>query len=167
MVQKGKTVVYRDKICKIVDIVEKYKDNEDYYFLEPASDPSLHIKVPVSLAKDHIHPLMSKAEIEILIQRIPHIECVSINQSSRGAEYESLLNKGSHECIVQIIKTAYLRRQERSDRHQKPNEHDKRYFRQAEQRLYGEIAASLGIGYDEAKEYVESKVLAATANLAL
>jgi len=162
MVKIGSQIVYRDEVCTVTDIVEKYRNDEDYYFLTSAHDASLHIKVPVTAANKCMRPLISKTEIKALIRRIPEIEIVPIDHWSRGVEYKELLSDGSHESIIRIIKTAYLRQQERSDNHQKPNENDKRYFRHAERLLYSEIAAALGLEYNEAKEYIVSEVAALT-----
>ncbi len=160
MVQAGKQIIYRDEVFTVSDILEKYRNDEDYYVLTAAHDTSLHVKVPVNVAAKVMRPLITKSEIEALICKIPDIECIAVSHWNRGIEYKELLSDGTHESIIRIIKTAYLRQREKTEKHQKPNESDKLYFRQAERLLYGEIAASLGIDYQEAKEYIVSKVAA-------
>lgn len=154
----GNKIVYRDEVCTVVGIDEKYRDNEDYLVLSSSRDDSLTIRVPERVATKLTRPLITKTEIEALIKKIPNIKTIPISSWGRGAEYKELLSKGCHESIIKIIKTAYVRNQERADKRQKSNESDKQYFRQAERILYEEIAASLDIDYDDAREYIVSRV---------
>ena len=160
MVKIGNTVVYRDEICTVADILEKYKDDEDYYVLSSVLDASLRIKVSVRRATEVMRPLITKAEIKALISRIPDIKTLPASTWNRGLEYKELLHDGSLESIVCIIKTVHLRQQEKVDNKQKPSDSDKMYFRQAEKLFYNEVAASLGVGYDEAKAYITQEVAA-------
>lgn len=158
MFQIGGKIVYRDEVCTVKDIAKKYKNDEDYYVLQSSCDPSLVIRVPVSKTSAIMRALMTKKDIDELIEKIPDIPVVPVSNWNRGSEYKDLLGDGSHVSIVSIIKTAYLRQQVKIERRQKANESDKLYFRQAERLLYNEIAAALDIPYDEAKSYIIQKV---------
>lgn len=158
MLSIGNKIVYRDEVCTVVGIDKRYRDNEDYLVLNSSRDDSLIIRVPKKMAAKLTRPLITKSEIEALIKKIPSIKTIPISSWGRGAEYKELLNNGCHESIIKIIKTAYMRNQDRADKRQKSNESDKQYFRQAEKILYEEIAAALEINYDDAREYIVSKV---------
>lgn len=69
-------------------------------------------------------------------------------------QYKLLLNNGSHENLIQIIKTAYLRNKERMDHKKKISDKDHHYFELAEKYLYTEIGTALGMSYVETKEYI-------------
>lgn len=160
MVQVGKRIVYRDEVCTLIEIAKKYKNDEDYYVLQSGEDKSLVIRVPVATAKKMMRPLISKKELNELIAKIPEIETIEVNKQNRGSEYKDLMSKGSHEDVVTVIKTTYLRQQESLEQAYKPNESDKTFFRQAEKRLYSEVAYVLDMSYEDAKEYIVSKVRA-------
>jgi len=160
MVKISDKVVYRNDICKILSIDKKYKDNEDYLVLSSSQDSTLIIRVPLSVADENIRPLMSKKDINQLIKKIPGIPTIPMETWNRGVEYKELLSDGSHESIISVIKTSHLRQQAKTDKKQKVNEIDKIYFRQAEQRLYREIAAVLNISYEAAKKHIVDSVAA-------
>ena len=45
---KNKYIIYKRDVCKITDILSKYYHDMDYYLLQPVSDNTLTIKVPVN-----------------------------------------------------------------------------------------------------------------------
>lgn len=76
-------------------------------------------------------------------------------------EYKALLQSGSLEDLVCIIKTTYLRNYERKQSGKKISEIDDTYFHRAEKILYNELSVSLGMNFDDTKEYVISSALKA------
>ena len=48
MYKVGDYIVYKRDVCKVKEIKEKYYNNTDYYVLNPISDLSLKINVPVN-----------------------------------------------------------------------------------------------------------------------
>lgn len=154
MLEIGNKIMYRDEVCTVREIIEQYKNDEDYYTLVSANDPSLVIYAPTRTAGDTIRPLMSAAKVKALIKSIPNIDIVDIASGNRGIEYKELLLEGSRESIIAIIKTAYVRQLTQAERRQKPSENDRVHLRQAERVLYSEIAAALGMTHEEAHQYV-------------
>ena len=59
---------------------------------------------------------------------------------------------------MKIIKTIYLRKKERIAEGKKMTYSDEKYYRIAEDNLYGEVAVVLSMTKEEAKEFVERKV---------
>ena len=157
MIKIGHKIVYRDKICTVKEIIKCYRNDEDYYVLTDVNDPTLLIKVPLTLAETIMRPLITRDEIDSLIKKIPNISTVSISNWNRGAEYKTLLRDGTHESVISVIKTAYQRQQDKIDDRKKPSESDKIYFRQAENLFYSEIAAALNIDFDEARDYIVTR----------
>ena len=149
-------IIYKREVCKINDILPKcFKDN-DYYLLCPLSDDTLTIKVPVD--NKEIRSLITKKDIDKIIDKIPNIEPVSSYTKSLEGIYKDLLASGSHEDLIKIIKTTYLRNKERIDNNKKTTDKDNYYFNLAEKYLYQEFQIVLNLTYDEAKNYVINKV---------
>lgn len=160
MIQIGKQVVYRNQVCTLLEIAKKYRNEEDYYVLQSSNDDTLLIRVPVEKAKLSMRPLISRAELRDLVARIPSISTIKVGKHTKGSEYKELLDTGDHENTIKVIKTAYLRQQEKLEQAHKPNESDKVFLRQAENMLYNEAACTLGVSFEEAKQMIVSKVKA-------
>ena len=153
-------IIYKKDVCKIKDIRED--KNITYYILTPIDDESLIIKVPVEnkLMRD----LISKEEIEKIIDEIPNIKPLD-NIDDRFIEntYKELLNGGSYEELITIIKMTYIRNNERQKQNKKISEKDDKYFNLAEKYLYNEFGTVLNMTFDETKEYITKKVEAKIA----
>ena len=59
---------------------------------------------------------------------------------------------------IRIIKTIYLRKQKRLEAGRKVTAVDAKYFRLAEDNLYGELAISLGMPRGEVEQYITQEV---------
>ncbi|MBR1416603.1 MAG: CarD family transcriptional regulator [Bacilli bacterium] len=147
-------VLYNCNVCKVKDIVKN--SDKDYYVLVPINDESLTIKAP--LTQENIRKLLSKKEINRLINNMPNIKTINYPNHQLEAEYKKLLNTGNREDLVRIIKTTYLRNKERLDSGKKKGEKDNTYMLLAEKSLYSEIGTVLNMSLDDAKEYVINKI---------
>ena len=149
-------IIYKREVCKINDILPKFFKDNDYYLLSPLSDETLTIKVPTS--NKEIRNLITKKDIDKIIDKIPNIEVVNSDTKSLEGIYKELLASGSHTDLIKIIKTTYLRNKERIDNNKKTTDKDNYYFNLAEKYLYQEFQIVLNLTYDEAKDYVINKV---------
>ncbi len=152
----GDFVVYKKDVCKIIGIKEKYYKGIDYFSLEPVFDNTLKIDVPKN--SNLFRRILSKKEVEEIINRIPLISYIDMNDKMLENEYKRLLHEGGYDGLIKIIKTTYLRNNDRINSKKKISEKDETYFNLAEKYLYNEFAVSLGISSKEAKEYVINKV---------
>ena len=150
-------VVYRKNVCKIKEI-KKNSDENMYYTLIPVTDESLKIEVPISSNSNVLRGLINTTEINSLIEEIPNINPILDDDKMIENEYKELLKSGTHEDLIKIIKTTYLRNKERQDNKKKISDKDKKYFEQAENYLYTELSIVLGMNFDETKKYIEDKV---------
>lgn len=157
MFKVGDYVVYKRNVCKVKEIKEKRIMDKDYYILTPIDDESLTIELPVS--NNSLRIPIGEKEILNLIAKIPSIEVV-VPTNCRLIEncYRDLMKTGNLEDLVAIIKTSYLRISDKKTNGKKVNEKDSNYFKLAEKSLYNEIAVSLNITYDEAKNYIVKEV---------
>lgn len=151
-------VVYKKDVCRVKDIKEN-DYNEKYYALIPLSDESLIIDVPVENKQGSIRSIISKKEATKVIDMIPLIEPITdLNDKLLESEYKRLLYSGSYEDLIKIIKTTYIRNNNRILNKRKIGEKDDAYFKKAEKLLYDELSISYDMSYDEMKEYIVKKV---------
>lgn len=152
----GEYIVYNKEVCLIKDILKKYIDDNDYYILKPISDKSLNIKIPVN--NDSIRKIIDKKEAIELIESIPNIDSIEINDKNIENIYKQYINSGDLKDLVKIIKTAYLRNEDRIKNKRKIGEIDDQYFKKAEKLLYDELSISLNKTFTDTKKYVVNKV---------
>ena len=156
MYEVGDFLVYKKDVCDVSEIKIKYLRDMDYYILTPIIDKSLKIQIPTN--NNAIRPLITKEQIEEIIQNIPNIEIIKTDSKSLENDYKQLMQSGTHEDLIKIIKTTYLRNKERIDNNKKTTDKDNYYFNQAELYLYNEFSVVLNLSYDETKEYIFNKV---------
>lgn len=151
-------VIYKRDLCKIKEIT----DNKGvlFYKLAPLDDESLIIRIPVDNKQNNLRYPISKEESEELIKKIPLIKEIDTKDKVLDNIYKELMKTNKHEDLIRIIKTTYLRNQKRLEEGKKILDKDSNYFEKAEKYLYNELSISLGMNYDECKQYVISKLSA-------
>lgn len=65
-----------------------------------------------------------------------------------------MLNTDNQENLVKIIKTTYLRNENRINNKKKISDKDDKYFNLAEKYLYNELSISLNETIENIKEYI-------------
>lgn len=159
MYKVNEYVVYKKDVCKIKEIRNNKMNGIDYYILVPIDDESLIIDVPVENRMGYLRSIISKEEANKLINNIPNIEPLkNIDDKYVEKTYKDLLYNGTHEDLIKIIKTTYLRNNDRKINNKKLSEKDNDYFTKAEKYLYNEISISLNMSFDETKNYIIKKV---------
>lgn len=159
MYKVGDIVVHKRDICKITGIIKKFRLDEDYYTLTPIDDSSLVIHTPIMDKRGLIRSIISKEAAETLINEIPDIETIQFDDDrALEGKYNTLIDSGKHRDLIQIIKTTYIRREEKENCGKKVSEKDKNFFRLAEKMFYTELSVALNKTYDETKEYIVSQV---------
>ena len=151
-------LIYGKDVCQVEKIEEKKFNNEDYYLLRPIKNKSLKISAPISDKANKIRDLITKEEIENLINKIPSLPIITTDDKFIESEYKKLLSNNNHEDLIKIIKTTYLRNKKRIDNNKKIAEKDKTYFELAEEYLYNEFSITLNKSYEETKEYIINAV---------
>lgn len=152
-------VVYKKDVCKVREIRKNNMNGLDYYILVPIDDNSLIIDVPTDNKMGWIRDIISKEEAERLINNIPKISPLkNIDDKYIENTYKDLIYNGTQEDLIKIIKTAYLRNEERLNNKKKISDKDSNYFNKAEKYLYNELSIALNMSFDETKNYIISKV---------
>jgi len=150
MFEKGKYIIYgRNGICRIEDITHLHMAGVDrkklYYVLVPVNSSGSRIYFPVDKEGVHARYLISEQDAEHLLDEIKDIEEIWIsNEKLREEIYKEALNSCDHRKWVAIIKTLYLRKQDRLSHGKKMAATDERYLKMAEDALYSELAFVMG-----------------------
>ena len=156
MFNVGNLLIYKKDVCKVEEIKPKYINDTDYYILTPTTDNSLKIQIPTNSSA--IRTLITKERVKEIINSIPKIEVIKTESKTLENDYKQLMQSGTHEDLIKIIKTTYLRNKERLDNNKKTTDKDNYYFNQAETYLYNELSVVLNLTYDETKKYIIDEV---------
>lgn len=155
MYKKDDYVVYKHDVCKIKNIKESQLTGKTYYVMTPIDDDSLIIDIPTEDKMGFLRDIISKNDAEKIINNIHNIEPLPCtNDKDLVFLYKELINTGNHENLIKIIKTTYLRNQNRLNNKRKVSEKDNTYFKLAEKYLYNELSISLNMTTDKVKKYI-------------
>ena len=141
----------------------KFFENKGHKRMEsapliPIDDDSLKIEIPVEDKDNVLRSLITKDEIDSLINSMQSISVIECSDRMIELEYKNLLSTGNKEDIIKVIKTAYLRNKERLQKKKKLSEKDTNYQEKAEKLLYNEFSVVLNKTFDQVKEYIINKV---------
>lgn len=145
-------VVYKRNVCKIENIIKNKFNNKDYYLLIPIDDASLKIEIPTD--SDKIRSIINYDEFIRLMDSIPMINVIDVDDKVIALEYKRLMGSDNLEDLIKIIKTTYQKNKQREDTNRKVRDKDVYYFNKAEKCLYNEFSLVLNKNFDETKDYV-------------
>lgn len=133
---------------------------KQYYTLCPIYQHDAMIYVPVDNHKVNMRSVLSREEAEALIEEIPEIETIWIaNEREREVQYKEALLSCDCRELIKIIKTLYQRKKARVRDGKKVAAVDERYFKQAEEQLYGELAYVLEMEREEVEPYITERMM--------
>lgn len=164
MFEKGEYVVCGNKgVCLVEDIttlnISGVDKAREYYILKPVYMSGSTVYVPVDATKESIRRILSKEEADALIREIPDIPLItSTNDKLLEQEYRGCIKSNNCEEWIRIIKTIYLRKQKRIEAGRKVTAVDAKYFKLAEENLYGELAVALGMPRSEVESYIAGEM---------
>ncbi|MDE6386552.1 MAG: CarD family transcriptional regulator [Lachnospiraceae bacterium] len=150
-------------VCRVVNITENPVDRRDkvrkYYVLEPLFEKASTIYTPVDNDKVIMRRIMTKEEAEELTKRVTEIDTVWVQEEkNREQMYKEAIRTYDCRSLVQIIKTLYLRKQNRLQEGKKVLSSDEQYLRKAEELLYSEMSVALSIPKEEVEAYIKDVV---------
>lgn len=159
-------VVYRRDVCKVIGTRESDFTGEMCYVLVPydRQDGSVRMQVPVSNRGGHIRDIVTKEEVQKLIEQTPDIETLESKPANMKSQYAAVLKGESLSDLVCIIKTSFTRNKERMEQHKKLASIDDEYLQKAEYYLFTELSVALGMSFEEAKRYFDAEVTKAAGN---
>lgn len=150
-----------DGICQIRDILHLNISGADknrlYYLLVPVNDEKGKIYLPTDTADSVIRKAMSEKEAWELIDKIPGIKEIGIdNEKTREKRYKEAICSGNPESLISIIKLTYLRQKKRVESGKKGTVIDERYLNLAENNLYAELGFALNISKEDVCQLIIS-----------
>lgn len=164
MFQVGDLIVYGNTgVCKVEKIgtpdLAGVPEGIDYYTLSPYYSQNSRIFTPCDNDKVVMRPIISKKEAKKLVSDIPSIKLLLVPDEKKREEcYKATMRSCDCREFVSIIKTIYVRKQERLAEGKKVTASDEKYFNLAEDKLYGELAIALEMEKSKVKGYIKEKV---------
>lgn len=171
MLKKGDYVVYGNAgICLVEDTTHLDLAGVDkeklYYVLQPIDEKHSKVYSPVNSKKVRIRKALDEREAQELIDEIPEIEKMEITSEKYKEEsFKTAMKTCDCREWIKIIKTLYLRKQERVAQGKKITNTDEKYLRQAEESLYSELAFAMGKDKAKMEFYIESRIKALERNV--
>ena len=150
-------------LCRVEDVTTIEIDGVDkgrlYYRLWPVGSHGSTVFSPVEKAREKTRYAMTREEAETLIADMPSIKTLWITEErARERQYKEALFSMSCRDWVKIIKTLYLRKQDRQARGQKITAMDEQYLRKTEDRLYEELSFALGKKKEDMESYIIEQI---------
>lgn len=163
MYEVGSLILYgRTGVCRVEEIKENTVSGECRlcYVLKPLYQ-TCNITVAVDNTKVFSRPIISRDEAHSLIDAMPEIKAEPYhnrNITQLREHYKSWLE--SHECvrIVEMTKSLYAKRCEAEKQKRKFGAVDERFLKEAEELLFGELAAALDIEKNAVLDYINSRL---------
>lgn len=149
-------------VCKISDITnEKFINGEHrkYYVLTPIYCNDTIIKTPVDNKKVSMRKIISKEDAHLLINSIPNMETLWIDDDrKRNQKFTTLLKGGKCEELIKIIRSIYIDKEQKKSIGKKSYQADNEIMKEAERLVNEEFATILNISPDEVISYISSKI---------
>lgn len=149
-------------VCKIIDIKKQKflgREEKEYYILEPVYSKNTVIKIPVDNTTIKMREVLSKNDIEELINIIPKTETEWIDDDkTRSEKFKIMLKSGDCEKLITLIRTIYLNKKDRKSIGKKLYKVDDEIMQAAEKLLNEEFAFILDIDPKDVPKYISSHI---------
>ena len=148
-------------VCKIEDIekVSISREEHEYYILSPVYNSKMTIKIPVNNKALSLRKLMTKTEVEDLIELFAKNEILEIEDTRKKIqEYKAIIKSGVAEEVIKVINSIRLEENEKASLGKKLNKTDEDIMVSAKKQLYEEIAIVLDINLDEVGDYIKNNI---------
>lgn len=146
-------------VCKIIDIIEEenpYIGLKSYYVIQPVySDKSTIIKIPVDSKKVFMRHLISQREALSIIESIPNLKVLDINNDKqRSQQFKSIIKSSICSDLAQLIKSININEQEKLSSGKKLSKIDEDFKKTAEKLINEEFATVLNIPVEEVSSFI-------------
>lgn len=160
MYEIGQYIIYGcEGVCRVEEIgpvqITGAQKDVDYYTLSSVYQHG-KIYVPVE-AHAYSRPVMTRAQAQALIEDIPNIPFeIFENNNPRllGEHYQSFLKSNDCRELLKLIRAIHAKRQVAAEKGRKLGQVDERSYKQAEDKLHGELAVSLDIPVGEVRQFI-------------
>jgi len=161
MYKVGDMILYgRTGVCVVEEIQEKLlkgeREPQSFYCLRPLYQ-SCSITIPVT-SKAFSRPIISREEAEKLIASLPELEAEPYqnrNLNQLREHYRLIIERYDCTELAKLCISVYRKRFEAEALRRKLGAVDERFLREAEELLYGELAAALEIERNQVQGYID------------
>lgn len=160
MFEVGDYIIYGlNGVCKVEEVgpMKSSSDLSDklYYTLLPVYVSGSRIITPVDNKKVKMRTIITKPEVMELINNMKQCEPLWIEDDREREEiYKQAIKDSNSFALIRMIKALYLRRESRLAEGKKATASDEKYFKLAEESLYGEFAIALDMDRKDVSEYI-------------
>lgn len=164
MFGKGDLVVCGSKGVCIVEEITKLcmpgvDKDRDYYVLKPVYNDAATVYLPVDSGEDSMRRTLSREEANSLLEAIKDIQPLNVsNDKLLEQEYRGCLRTNMCEEWVKVLKTTYIRKQNRMKMGRKMTAVDAKYSRIAGDSLFGELAIVLDMPKEKVADYISIQI---------
>lgn len=153
-------VLYKKDVCKVTNIKINKLSHEQVYILQPFYDDGTEtfIEVPIANRGGNLRDLITREELNQLLDNIPNIPILKTTDITIKKEYHELLNSNKLEDLICIIKTAYAKNKKRRADNMKTSSVDTNYFNEAEKILFKQIGALLNLSIDDTRKFMTEQL---------
>lgn len=164
MFTTGEYIVYGSNgVCEVTDIrkmnLSGVPRDKLFYVLTPKNQKGSTLFTPIDSTKTKMRKVLSREEALELIDNMPEIEELYFsNDKLREEKYKECIRSCDCREWIKIIKTLYLRREEKHLQGKKFSATDERYLKMAEENLYEELSTAMEMTKKEVQHYIEEKL---------
>lgn len=164
MYQVGQELVYGlHGVCRVIREEQRRVDGKQmtYLSLEPVGQRGACFLVPTqnAVAMARLRPLMSRADMEALLQSGPQLPDAWIPEEPvRKQRYREYLAAAEGEALARMICALYRHRARQRAVGKKCHVSDENFLRDAEKLLSGEVAAVMELSEDQARGLIREKL---------
>ena len=150
-------------ICKIeaqthLDL-DGIDENQMFFMVVPVEEKNARIYIPIEKIAEKARMVMSEAQAMQLVDGIPNVDALEVpNDRLREQIYKSAVLSNDPVKLLQVIKTIYMRREQRAAEGKKNTVIDERYFKMAENNLYDELAFAIGRDRSEIPDLIADRM---------
>lgn len=165
MFQPGEKIVYGTTgVCTVLEVAPRddlpgTAPGTLYYALEPLAGSGV-IYLPVD-SPVFMRPVISRAEAEELVARIPRIVAQAYHQRNLQMlrnYYQTVLQ--SHDCeqLLELTMSIHVKEKQALAAGRKLGQIDARFQKRAEELLFGELSVALEIPEEQVPRYIRARV---------
>lgn len=163
MYSVGDIVIYTlYGICTITEETERFFNgvNAKYFVLVPLSDTKTRITIPAEnpIILSRLHNLLSKDEIETIIEEIPFLENIWIdNDNQRKRDFGDIIKGGNRKEILQMMKSIFNHASGLKNKGRKLHVSDEQCMRDGEKLILDEFSYVLDKNRDILLDEIKHK----------
>ena len=165
----GEMIVYGELgVCRVTEVARRSMPGgcaeRLYYTVEPLREECT-IYAPAEGKAVFMRRIVTRDEALRLIDGIPAVRAEAYHNkviSQLADHYETVLK--THDCaaLLELTMSIYAKKQQLRAQKRRFGATDERFLKRAEELLFGEFGAALGIAPDEVPDYIAARVGALT-----